>query len=95
MDNFSLVADVATAQPVAIRAALSNLVEGTVTPTPNGFHVEGQASGEDPQDANRQLFNSLRRIEPRTTLRSQLTFDGTVHRFVDLQAQGTFAVTSG
>ena len=92
METFELVADVTSAQPVPVRAALSNLVDGTVTATSNGFHVEGQVAGEDLQDANRQLFNTLRRIEQRTTVRSQWTHQGTVHRFVDLTAQGTFSV---
>jgi hypothetical protein len=92
MENFELVADITSAQPVAIRAALTNLIDGAVTSTSNGFHVEGQLSGEDPQDANRQLFTTLRRIEPRTTLRAQWTHEGTVHRFVDLTAQGSFSV---
>jgi hypothetical protein len=38
------------------------------------------------------LFTTLRRIEPRTTLRAQWTHGGTVHRFVDLTAQGSFEV---
>jgi hypothetical protein len=92
MENFELVADVTSAQPVPIRAALTNLVDGTVTATSNGFHVEGHVSGDDPHDVNRQLFTTLRRIEPRTTLRAQWTREGTVHRFVDLTAQGSFAV---
>jgi hypothetical protein len=92
MEHFELVADITSAQPVPIRAALANLIEGTVTATSNGFHVEGRVSGEDPQDVNRQLFTTLRRIEPRTTLRAQWTHEGTVYRFVDLTAQGSFAV---
>lgn len=94
MENLEVVADVTSAQPVPIRAALSNLIEGTVTATSNGFHVEGTLTGEDPQDANRQLFTTLRRIEPRTTLRAQWTHEGTVHRFVDLVGQGTFSVAA-
>jgi hypothetical protein len=92
MENFDVVADITSAQPVPIRAALTNLIDGTVTATSNGFHVEGQLSGDDPQDANRQLFTTLRRIEARTTLRAQWTHEGTVHRFVDLTAQGSFEV---
>jgi hypothetical protein len=94
MENstFDLVADVSSAQPVPVRAALTNLVDGTVTATPNGFHVEGQVAGDDPESAHRQLFSTLRRIEPRTTLRAEWTHDGTVHRFVDSVAQGTRSV---
>ena len=60
METFALIADVTSAQPVPIRAALSNLVEGTVTATSNGFHVEGHVAGDDPQEANRALFSTLR-----------------------------------
>jgi hypothetical protein len=94
METFALIADVTSAQPVPIRAALSNLVEGTVTATSNGFHVEGHVAGDDPQDANRALFSTLRRIEPRTTLRAQWTHEDIVYRFVDLAAQGSFSVAS-
>ncbi|HTT58767.1 MAG TPA: hypothetical protein VMF33_01860 [Acidimicrobiales bacterium] len=89
-----LSADVTSAQPVAVRAALVNMVEGTVTATSNGFRVEGTVESEDPETANRQLFTTLRRIEPRTTVRAQWRLDGSIHRFVDLTAQRTFADTS-
>ena len=94
MAIFEISADVSSAQPVPIRAALVNLVDGTITPTSNGFRVEGVVEGADPETANRQLFTTLRRIEPRTTLRAQWKVDGTIHRFVDLTAQRTFAASS-
>lgn len=94
MASLEISADVSSAQPVPIRAALDNFIEGTVTATANGFRVEGIVEGDDPESANRQLFTTLRRIEPRTTLRAQWTFNGTVHRFVDLTAQRTFAAAS-
>ncbi|HTB08967.1 MAG TPA: hypothetical protein VK704_04070, partial [Acidimicrobiales bacterium] len=90
MAILEISADVSSAQPVPIRAALVNLVDGTITPTSNGFRVEGVVEGVDPETANRQLFTTLRRIEPRTTLRAQWKVDGTIHRFVDLTAQRTF-----
>jgi hypothetical protein len=93
MATLEISADVSSAQPVPIRAALVNMVDGTVTATANGFRVEGSVEGDDPESANRQLFTTLRRIEPRTTLRAQWTCDGMVHRFVDLTAQRTFAAT--
>jgi hypothetical protein len=95
MALLELSADVSSAQPAPIRAALVNLIEGTVTPTSTGFRVEGTMEGEDPETANRQLFTTLRRIEPRTTLRAQWKVDGMIHRFVDLTAQRTFAAASG
>jgi len=94
MAILEISADVSSAQPVPIRAALVNLVDGTITPTSNGFRVEGVVEGPDPETANRQLFTTLRRIEPRTTLRAQWKVDGTIHRFVDLTAQRTFAASS-
>jgi hypothetical protein len=94
MAILEISADVSSAQPVPIRAALANLVEGTITPPSNGFRVEGVVEGVDPETANRQLFTTLRRIEPRTTLRAQWKVEGTIHRFVDLTAQRTFAASS-
>jgi hypothetical protein len=90
--TFDLVADVSSAQPVPIRAALTNLIDGTVSATSNGFHVEGQVGGDDIEGAHRQLFSTLRRIEPRTSLRAEWTHDGTVYRFVDNSAQGSRSV---
>lgn len=86
------MADVSSAQPVPVRAALTSLVEGTVTATSNGFHVEGRVQGDDVESAHRQLFSTLRRIEPRTSLRAEWTHDDTVYRFVDNSAQGTRSV---
>ncbi len=94
MATFELSADVSSTQPGAIRSALSRLVDGTVSPTPNGFHVDGVVEGDDVESANRDLFYALRRIEQRTTLRAQWTHEGMVHRFVDATAQRTFAATS-
>jgi len=94
MALLELSADVSSAQPVPVRAALVNMVEGTVTATSNGFRVEGTVEGEDPETANRQLFTTLRRIEPRTTWRAQWKAEGTIHRFVDSTLQRTFAATS-
>ncbi|HEY1825477.1 MAG TPA: hypothetical protein VGG21_05900 [Acidimicrobiales bacterium] len=90
MATIEISADVNSAQPGATRAALSNLVSGTVSATSNGFHVEGTVEAEDAETANRDLFYSLRRIEQRTTLRAQWTLEGVVYRFVDATAQGTF-----
>ncbi len=94
MATLEITADVSSAQPVPIRAALVTLADGTVTPTASGFRIEGTVEGEDPEIANRQLFATLSRIDPRATLRAQWKVEGTVHRFVDLTAQRTFAAAS-
>lgn len=94
MATLEISADVSSAQPVAVCAVLITLVDGTVTPTANGLRVEGVVEGEDPEVANRQLLATLRRIEPRTTLRAQWKVEGMTHRFVDETAQRTFAAAS-
>ena len=94
MATFEICADVSSAQPAAIQAALIELIEGTLTSTASGFRVVGTVDGEDVEVANRTLFAALCDIEPRTTWLAQWKFEGTVQRYVDLTVQRTFAAAS-
>lgn len=80
---FHLVAEVSSDSPGAIGSLLEQLVEGTVTPTPDGFHVEGTMRGADARELNRFLLSALRRVERRTRLRSEWTSEGETLRFFD------------
>lgn len=81
--HFELVADVSSDDPGAIEETLRAHVGVTVTPLPDGFHVEGTLVGESARDLNRALLSALRRVERRTRLRAQWSDGEHVHRFFD------------
>lgn len=86
--GFHLVADVKSSSPEAIGSLLQQLVEGTVTPTPEGFHVDGWMRGADARELNRFLLSALRRVERRTRIRAEWTGKGETCRFFDYVPRG-------
>ncbi|MGB6582077.1 MAG: hypothetical protein WBF34_29605 [Streptosporangiaceae bacterium] len=62
---FRLSGDVGSENLSAIRPLLTRLVDGQVTSSPEGWHVEGVMEGDDARDVNRRLLSALRRVEPR------------------------------
>jgi hypothetical protein len=80
---FRLSADVSSANVPDVLPVLTQLIEGEVTTTPDGLHVEGVMEGEDARDVNRRLLSALRRVERRTRSRAEWTGDGLVFRFFD------------
>jgi hypothetical protein len=90
---FHLVADVSSNSPDAIGTLLEELVDGTVTPTPDGFHVDGFMRGADARELNRFLLSALRRVERRTRLRAEWTAEGETQRFFDYVPKGTRPAT--
>jgi len=88
-----LVADVSSDRLSAIRPVLQQLVQGTITDTPTGLHVEGWMEGNEPREMNRQLLSALRRVERRTRLRSEWTAGGVVSRFFDYVPKGASRAT--
>ena len=86
---FHLVAEVSSQSPEAIESLLIDLVDGSVTPTKDGFHVEGWMRGPDARELNRFLLSALRRVERRTRLRAEWTGEGETHRFFDYVPKGT------
>lgn len=86
---FHLVADVSSDNAEAIGPLLGDLVDGTVTPTADGFHVEGWMRGPDARELNRFLLSALRRVERRTRLRAEWTGEGETHRFFDYVPKGS------
>jgi putative acetyltransferase len=88
--GFHLVAEVSSNGPAAIEPVLSQLIiDGTVTRTADGFHVDGWMQGADARMLNRELLSALRRVERRTRLRAEWTGGGEVHRFFDYVPKGT------
>src|ERR1019366_2908326 len=87
--GFHLVGNVSSDSPGAIESLLRQLVDGTVSKTPDGFDVDGWFEGTDPRELNRDLLSALRRVERRTRLRAEWTADGVTHRFFDYVPKGT------
>ncbi len=87
--SFDLVADVSSADPAAIEPMLRRLVDGEITPTPDGFHVVATHSGESAKELNRSLLSALRRVERRTRLRAAWTAGGVTERFFDYVSKGS------
>ncbi|MGO9584198.1 MAG: hypothetical protein ACLP36_15485 [Acidimicrobiales bacterium] len=86
---FHLIADVSSDTPGAIGSLLEELIDGTVTATPDGFHVDGFMRGSDARELNRFLLSALRRVERRTRLRAEWTANGETNRFFDYVPKGT------
>ncbi len=87
--DFHLIAEVSSESPGAIETLLEQLVDGTVTATQDGFHVDGWMRGPDARELNRFLLSALRRVERRTRLRAEWTASGETHRFFDYVPKGS------
>jgi hypothetical protein len=83
MVMFGLNGNVSSENLSAVRPVLAQLIDGQVTPTPDGWHLDGQMEGDDARDVNRRLLSALRRVERRTRLRAEWTADGVTYRFFD------------
>jgi hypothetical protein len=88
MPTFHLAADVSSDDPERVCPVVARLFPAGVTPTPTGFHVEAEVTGESARDLNRELLSALRREERRTRLRAEWTSEGTTERFFDYVAKG-------
>ena len=80
---FRLNGNVSSEDLSAVGPVLARLVDGRVTSTPDGWHLDGQMEGDDARDVNRRLLSALRRVERRTRLRAEWTADGVTYRFFD------------
>ncbi len=75
MVMFRLNGDVSSENLAAIGPLLAQLLDGQVTPTQDGLHIDGVMEGDDARDVNRRLLSALRRVERRTRLRAEWTAD--------------------
>ncbi|HLN06921.1 MAG TPA: hypothetical protein VK217_11625 [Acidimicrobiales bacterium] len=89
--SYHLLADVSSDSPTVIGQLLQQLTAfaGTVTVTPDGFHLDGWMDGADPRELNRELLSALRRVERKTRLRAEWTEGGTTYRFFDYVLKST------
>jgi hypothetical protein len=87
--KFTLVAEVESDRPQAIKPALEKAVgAGTIEPIPRGFRIKAIISGESARDLNRDLLSALRHAERKTRLRAQWTSVGVTERFFDYVPKG-------
>lgn len=83
--NFKLKARVSRSDAGTIRQALDQLAaKGSVKEAAEEFMVEAEMEGASARELNRTLLSALRKVQRRTTLRSEWTSsDGTTERFFD------------
>ncbi len=87
--EYRLVADIRTHDPKGIETVLRELLgSDMVTQTETGFQVKTVIEGDSARELNRSLLSALRRVEKKTTLRSEWTRNGTTWRFFDYVAKG-------
>jgi predicted RNA binding protein with dsRBD fold (UPF0201 family) len=88
-ERFDLDADVRSASPQEVLAALRDLFpDAAIETTETGLRVRAQIEGETARELNRAVLTALRRVERRTTLRAEWTGGTTVERFFDYVPKG-------
>ena len=83
--NFKLKARVSRSDARTIQQALDQLgAKGSVKEAAEGFMVEAETEGASARELNRTLLSALRKVQKKTTLRSEWTSgDGTTEKFFD------------
>ena len=83
--RFRLSARVSSANTVAVKAALADLLPpDSVCEAHGELLIEAELEGPSAKDLNRWLLSALRRVEKKTRLRAQWTApEGTVYSFFD------------
>jgi hypothetical protein len=88
--TFTLLANVSTENPRAIKVTLEEIVShGSITPTNEGFLVQATMRGKTAQDLNRTLLSALRRVGRRTRLRAEWKSGSIVESFFDYVPKGS------
>ena len=87
--TFGLKAEITTADPEGIEAALADLVGvNAMLKTDRGFTINTNITGESARDLNRSFLSALRRVSKMTTLRAEWTADGLTERLFDYVPRG-------
>ena len=89
--KFNLSARISSDNPSAIKPALERAIGsvGTIKPIEDGFEVKATLKGESAKDLNRMLLSEMRRVEKKTRIRAEWTFENTTERFFDYVPKGT------
>jgi len=89
--QYSLRARVSSEHLEAVRTVLLRELPGAsveATEDPKECRVAAEVRGGSARDLNRALLTALRRVEKRTRLRAEWTFDGVTERFFDYVPKG-------
>ena len=89
--SFALSARISSDNPSAIKPVLDRVIggAGTIKPTGDGFDIKATLKGESARDLNRMLLSEMRRVEKKTRIRAEWTFENTTERFFDYVPKGT------
>jgi hypothetical protein len=89
--RFKLSARVSSDNPLAIKPVLERIIgnRGIIKSTGEGFELNAELDGESARDLNRILLSEMRKVEKKTTIRSEWTSGNTIERFFDYVPKGT------
>ena len=89
--SFKLSATVSSANPSAVKTVLEHIIggNGSIKQAGNGFEVAAEFKGESARDLNRMILSEMRRVEKRTSIRSQWTCEGITEKFFDYALKQT------
>jgi hypothetical protein len=89
--KFKLSATVSSANPSAVKTVLERIIgnNGSIKPAGGGFEVAAEFKGESARDLNRMLLSEMRRVEKKTSIRSQWTSEETAEKFFDYALKQT------
>jgi hypothetical protein len=75
-----------------VRSVLDkHFAKGSIKKAENGLAVEADMDGPSAKELNRSLLSELRRVEKKTSIRSEWTSEnGTIYRFFDYVLKKTF-----
>lgn len=86
---FHLIADVSSDNPAAIVSLLEDLIDGSVTETAEGFHVDGWMRGADAASSTGFSCPHYVASSGGRRLRAEWTTNGETERFFDYVPKGT------
>lgn len=89
--RFELKATVSSDNLSAVKSAIEEFIgdAGSVSDTEEGLEIKASLEGESAKDLNRELLSRMRRIEKKTRIRSEWSFEGTTERFFDYVSKST------
>ncbi len=88
--KFKVFASINSANPSAVKPVLERIIgnKGSITPADGKFEVLAEFKGESARDLNRSLLSELRKVEKKTSIRSEWTSEETIEKFFDYALKG-------
>jgi hypothetical protein len=89
--KFKVSASINSANSSAVKPVLERIIgnRGSINPADGRFEVLAEFKGESARDLNRSLLSELRRVEKKTSIRSEWTSDETIEKFFDYALKAT------